>query len=489
MPISIHTPVALNEKGKRQNNEDSIAPALGQADRHDRLFMVCDGVGGAEKGEVASHLVCESFREYLKDFIDELPQKDRVEEALRFAEGNMTSFMEQHPDAAGMGTTLTLLWLHETHSLAAWCGDSRIYHFRNGKILWRSDDHSLVGQMVRFGDITEEQAKSHPQRNIILRAVSGNHKPTDVECHLLTDLQNGDLLLLCTDGVTEGLSDAALEMLVQQSESNAAEVRDMLYHFCQQHSNDNFSLYLIPIEHTDKDLSSLPLEEEEIGVATHLEPSASPSLLLTQEEKTKTNYLPYLLGGTAALLSLLVFFLWRNAKEKTHFKALAERAQSFEMAGVLDSAAHYYNLALELKDNDTTLQNKIRYLSDMRLQANIVQDSTAYLQDKIAFLESALQKIDGDTIQTDSTTTLRRKTLAQLDIYNALLLALPKDSAHRAEVPELLLYKDTLSIAKEIFTPQAWKLLARYYREKAAAAADSSAAQELLERAAFCEAQ
>ncbi len=243
MIFEIYPPFSLNEKGQRQENEDSIYPTS-TASTGDRLFIVCDGLGGAEKGEEASRIVSESFATSLKG-LDTVFGHD-LDRALELAELRLDEYVEAHPDADGMATTLAMLILDKEGAKAAHIGDSRVYHIRKGEILFKTKDHSLVNEMVSSNIITAEEAVNHPKRNIISRAIAGSSRPTKMDVNLITDVRPGDYFFLCSDGVPESVTDTNLVELLMQETTNENKIAT-IGNLCRQYSKDNFSAYLVQI--------------------------------------------------------------------------------------------------------------------------------------------------------------------------------------------------------------------------------------------------
>jgi protein phosphatase len=235
----------LNEIGSRGNLEDSIYPLPGEADLTGRLFIVCDGVGGHNKGEVASQIVAAEVGHALRHKANVSPPD--VTEALHTARHAMNDYIAIHPDAAKMSTTLTLAAIGHTSILISWCGDSRVLHIREGNILYQTRDHSLVMELVRQGQIAEEEAATHPQRNLILRSVNAEKKFTKPEFHLLTDIQDGDWLLLCTDGMFENLDADGIRAILGAASTGEQELRLAFRDLCHGRTNDNYSLYLLQL--------------------------------------------------------------------------------------------------------------------------------------------------------------------------------------------------------------------------------------------------
>ncbi len=234
----------LNEQGRRKNIEDSLYPLPGKAKKSDPLFLVCDGVGGESKGEEASRIVCETIGGLLQN------QPQLTVDSIRNAVGASIIKMQQyaaiHPEAENMSTTLTLAAIQPDGVWVAWCGDSRVYHIRAGKVLWHTRDHSLVQQLVDSGEITEQEALRHPRKNIILRSLNGKAAKTDIETHFINDIQAGDYILLCTDGLLENIGEKELYTIL--NDSRKEENKSQLFlNECLDKTNDNFSMYLLQL--------------------------------------------------------------------------------------------------------------------------------------------------------------------------------------------------------------------------------------------------
>ena len=251
MIITIGKPYAVSDKGRRRNNEDSVFPLPEKEDPDRKLFIVCDGVGGAEKGEVASALACESLSVYFDIFLEGDPTADFIQKAIRYTEARFDDYVSAHPEATGMATTLTLIYIGTNGITLAHIGDSRIYHFRKGQIQYQTADHSLVNSWVQLGRITEAEALVHPQRNVILRAIQGSIRPTEADVYLLQDVEAGDVLFMCTDGALEPFDNSSLSSVFKQSHSSES-MKDAITEACQEKTRDNFSFYIIPIQNVQE---------------------------------------------------------------------------------------------------------------------------------------------------------------------------------------------------------------------------------------------
>lgn len=252
--MKIYKPICLNERGKRGNQEDSIYPLPGEATVNDRTFLVCDGMGGHEAGEVASSTVCETLPAYLKAHDSEPFGPDLLRDALTAAYEALIA-KDHSRSEKKMGTTLTLLHLTDTMVYVAHIGDSRVYHLRPTgaggvyKIIHRTQDHSLVNELVRAGVITEAEAENHPRKNVITRAMQPRDDRRDGATFYRTnDVQPDDIFFLCSDGVSGAMTEEMLCSLCTDSNFTDEERMKMIAEQCAAHSNDNYSAYLIHIE-------------------------------------------------------------------------------------------------------------------------------------------------------------------------------------------------------------------------------------------------
>ena len=228
----------LSHTGRvRKGNEDTVA-----ASADDGAFVICDGMGGAAAGEVASRLAADTFLALLKSgsaagknfakpsmevAASEFPLNSapamRLNSAIHAANQAVFQRARKSPELRGMGTTLVALLLEPSNSenasstsmTLAHVGDSRCYLYRKGALSLLTHDHSLVEEQLRSGQITALEARHHPMRNIITRAVGSQSTVEADICQL--DPRPGDLLLLASDGLTRELSDHALAAILEQS--------------------------------------------------------------------------------------------------------------------------------------------------------------------------------------------------------------------------------------------------------------------------------
>lgn len=257
----------LQELGQRTNQEDSLFPALGKSTSDDRLFVLCDGMGGHEKGEVASATVCETLSRVILSawHPGEVLSDELFLQALSAAYDALDA--KDNGEERKMGTTLTFLCLHASGATVAHIGDSRIYQLRpaskntSARIVFRTQDHSLVNDLVKIGEITEEEAKHHPQKNVITRAIQPcqEHRAKADIAHL-TDILPGDYFYMCSDGMLEEASDENILNIITKPNATDEQKLEMLRNVTEE-NKDNHTAHLIHIDKVEGDASIASNEE------------------------------------------------------------------------------------------------------------------------------------------------------------------------------------------------------------------------------------
>lgn len=208
--------VAKTHCGKvRPINEDRyLVPEEG-----DSIVLVADGMGGHKAGEVASETAAQTIRACA---VKMRGREISIKTALKWVrQANQIIYRmaNEKPECMGMGTTMTFLYFMDKHALLAHVGDSRCYRIRDGRIMQLTKDHSLVAELVRIGEITPEQARNHPYRNIITRAL-GTDDYVAVDAQDIP-VEENDVYLLCSDGLSNYLEEDELLHAVQNQPSDA----------------------------------------------------------------------------------------------------------------------------------------------------------------------------------------------------------------------------------------------------------------------------
>lgn len=195
---------------RRKNNED-----LPFVDEKQSLFIVADGMGGHAAGEVASQIAVETVCQSLQTADQNNPQ-EQLRQAIEKANRAVAQAANGNSAWQGMGTTLTILLLHQQQAFLAHVGDSRAYRLHNKQLHQLSDDHSLAGEQLRQGVLSAKEARDSNLGNILLQAI-GISSELDI-CLKNFPLMIGDRFLLCSDGLTDMLLDEEIEQILQKTE-------------------------------------------------------------------------------------------------------------------------------------------------------------------------------------------------------------------------------------------------------------------------------
>lgn len=201
---------------RRDLNEDTY-----YGDSELGLWLVADGMGGHEYGEVASALARDAI-------VREVRAGASLANAIRRADEDILKASRRRDDALPMGTTVVAARVNGPRFEVAWVGDSRVYLWRDGKLAQLSQDHSYVQELIAGGAITHEQARTHPHRNVVTQAL-GVTDPRSLNVETMTgELRPGMQLLLCSDGLTEDVDDGRITQVLGMTDCSAQECVDTL---------------------------------------------------------------------------------------------------------------------------------------------------------------------------------------------------------------------------------------------------------------------
>jgi protein phosphatase len=241
MPFLELQPFGLTDAGKvRQNNEDAMLVGDGE---DQTLFVVADGIGGFEAGEVASSLAV--------DVLKGLHPDKPFETAIAAANRRILAAGRGDEKLSGMGTTVVAIRFggtqREPTAEVAHVGDSRAYLVRGGEMNPITEDHSLVAELVRSGDLTRDQAAEHPQKNLITRAL-GADEEVDVDTTVLP-VEVGDRVLLCSDGLSDMVSESRIsEILLESPDDPERAANSLLSAALDAGGNDNITVVVVDVK-------------------------------------------------------------------------------------------------------------------------------------------------------------------------------------------------------------------------------------------------
>ena len=229
----------------RKDNQDAYAVKQDTPSGH-TICVVCDGMGGVHGGEIASAVAADSFMQYAEDMLRREPKSDAAQvlrEAAAYANLKVYDRAFRDESCRGMGTTLVAALVRPEDAAVVNIGDSRCYWLADGQLQQVTRDHSLVQSMVDRGLITEDEARSHPRKNVIMRAV-GLERTIRSDIFRL-DIRPGDALLLCSDGLSNLVDAGEMESLLLASSDDDAVCRELLRMALDRGAPDNVTLALV----------------------------------------------------------------------------------------------------------------------------------------------------------------------------------------------------------------------------------------------------
>ncbi len=304
----------------RSENQDYFG-AYETSDGH--LFIVCDGMGGHEGGAEASKIAVESIKEYYLNANQEKTIEQKLKEAIEYANLKIYEVSRQRNYSRGMGTTVTAVVVKDGWMFYAHVGDSRIYLFRDGKVIHLTKDHTLVQQLVDMGKLTEEEAEEHPAKHQLLQALGVDEKVfVDVAGEPLK-LQEGDYVLMCSDGLHGYVDEEVICSVVFDKEKNLMEkVQTLIQEALEAGGYDNITVQLIKV----------------LKVPTSAK----------REEGSSQKKMIYLAGGIGLILLLAVLWWMQGNKQATKETIVQDTVQTLGPEVLQDTSSEDSSITEEL---------------------------------------------------------------------------------------------------------------------------------------------
>lgn len=224
----------------RSVNQDSY-----YSDPDNRYFIVADGMGGHAGGQEASSIATQAIKDYLNDHWNNssIPTTELLKNALEQANKSILNDQTSHPERGDMGTTVVMIAFREGKNWSAHIGDSRLYCFHQGKMLQITEDHTWVGRAMRSGDLTPEQAKTHPWRHVLSQCL-GRRDLHHYDINSF-EIEPGDVLLLCSDGLTEEVPDDLIQDYLKNNPDPQDCVKALIQAAKDAGGSDNITVILV----------------------------------------------------------------------------------------------------------------------------------------------------------------------------------------------------------------------------------------------------
>lgn len=241
----------LTDVGKvRDHNEDSVV--IVENYNKEILLAVADGMGGHNAGEVASSIAITHLGKRFKEVASVGNKEDAInwlQETVSEINVLIYKYTEEHPESTGMGTTLVTAILTNNFLLIGNIGDSSGFVVKNKKLHKITTDHTLVNLLVKSGELTEEEAKDHPKKNVLMKALGAI---TNVEMDIFDVEKDVDGIFLCSDGVTNMLEPAIIEKVINDKSDVEEKVKKIIFKCNNRGGNDNISVAYLELKGVDE---------------------------------------------------------------------------------------------------------------------------------------------------------------------------------------------------------------------------------------------
>ena len=268
------------------------------------ILVVADGMGGTNAGEIASDLAQNSIREQFEQ-LDEIPDKDDaiiqlLNSFILNAHKQIVQYQQENLDTAGMGTTLVITWILNDTLYTSWSGDSRCYVFNPHSALYPlTEDHSHVWEMVKSNHLTPEQARTHPESNLITQNLGDPNQKPNPEGKI-RKLNPGERVLVCSDGLNGMISDAAIHYILVDEKSTAAACKKLVEEAKQAGGHDNITVLLLDVEPGEESMAA--------PAALHSTKGEGP-----ESNQQKSSHFTSLLGVLLILAVGAAFYFWSDS--------------------------------------------------------------------------------------------------------------------------------------------------------------------------------
>lgn len=212
-----------------------------------RFFIVADGMGGHAGGQEASKLATEAIQAHLDEhWQSQVASEELIEQAFYKANQSILQDQQNHPERPDMGTTAVVFMFRQGQSWCAHVGDSRLYRLRSSKLEQITEDHTWVARAMKAGDLTPDQARTHQWRHVLSQCL-GRKDLQQVDVQLM-DVQPGDRLLLCTDGLTEELSDNLISSYIQPRLDGEEAAAMLIESAKEKGGRDNITVVIVEVD-------------------------------------------------------------------------------------------------------------------------------------------------------------------------------------------------------------------------------------------------
>jgi serine/threonine protein phosphatase PrpC len=292
----------LFELGHKIKQEDYIWPIPGKATVNDRVFIVCDGSGSFENGEIASKLICQFMAANVLKFREQKMSGELIDRLLGEARDELIAYARKHRLDNDLASTFSMLILYDERALISWYGDNRMYHLRGGEILLSNEDKSPDSEPI--------------QNTAMARGIIADSSPIYAETRWIEDVRAGDYFLLCSKGLKENITDDDVKSLVSQNDRENIDLARSFKQLAFEKKPDNYSMYLIKVNTgTQKKIKKdgfAAIGKQTKAIRKHVDPIREQIIAI--RDKSNGNLTPILILAVMIIGMFILFIYFRNAR-------------------------------------------------------------------------------------------------------------------------------------------------------------------------------
>jgi len=237
----------LFEVGHKTTQEDYIWPVPGEATVNDKVFIVCDGSGSFDNGEIASKLICQFMAAKVLKYPEYKVSEELIDKLLMEARERLITYAREYRLDPNLTTTFSMITLYDQKVLMSWFGDSRIYHVRDGEILFKSEDTSQVHELMHEDEMSNDDNSLQLSPETVSHTIKADSSPIYAQVRWAEDVRDDDYFLLCSKGLLEKVTDDDIKFLLSPNDQENIDPANSFRELSDEKTMDNYSMYLIRV--------------------------------------------------------------------------------------------------------------------------------------------------------------------------------------------------------------------------------------------------
>jgi len=392
------------------------------------LLIVADGMGGSNAGEVASKIAVDSVKTFIqKQIAQAMPDKEAAVksillESVKTAQKDLVDHEKQFPETKGMGTTLVVSWVIKNKAFIAWVGDSRLYLHNKSGLIQLSHDHSFVQELVDAGKLTQEQAFYHPQSNIITQSLGDAKRPPNPG-YTTYNIQTGDIILFCSDGLNGMVTDSNIEYFLNSNPVASEAAKVLIDEANKAGGHDNITILLAYMTNVD---SPLPVAQRPVANYSQ-QATSSNGTVGVPVPKQKIGTMRGKISLLAIIVVLLGFLAWQN-KATIIGLLKGDKTNSTKKGDTVNQKIKPTPSNKNIKPNINNTKENTLKTDEREVKAEKTKKITSNL----------LNKAPRDNVEVENTTEKFIPTLDALTKVNKAYKPIQDDSISKAFKSELV---------------------------------------------------